>query len=177
MQLEKEIEKLSRKLDTFPVGKLLHRTCGKYIKWYRKENNTITYLDKKQKQLLKELTLKKYLLALSSDYENEKYRLDSYLKHYTKYPPIAPNMLLDTSCYSKQLSSYFKPVSAEIQEWMEAPYEKNPKHLENLKHISIFGHKVRSKSESLIDLCLQNYNIPFRYECALHLDEIGRAHV
>ena len=80
-------------------------------------------------------------------------------------------MLLDTSCYSKHLESYFKPISTEIQKWMEAPYEKNSKHPENLKHISLFGHKVRSKSESLIDLCLQNYNIPFRYECALHLDE------
>lgn len=55
---------------------------------------------------------------------------------------------------------------------MNAPYDKNPVHIENLIHRSSSGNYVRSKSEMMIDMILHVNNIPFRYECALHLDNL-----
>ena len=54
---------------------------------------------------------------------------------------------------------------------MISPYQQNKKYPEQLCHKTISGNLVRSKSEALIDMCLCNHNIPFRYECALELGE------
>ena len=42
-------------------------------------------------------------------------------------------------------------------------------HPEQLSHLSISGHILRSKSEVIIDTALFSNRIPFRYECALSL--------
>lgn len=74
--------------------------------------------------------------------------------------------------YKALLVPYFTPQSQEVSEWMNASYERNPKHPELLIHKSSSGNLVRSKSESLIDTFLFLNKIPFRYECALQLGEI-----
>ena len=56
-------------------------------------------------------------------------------------------------------------------EWMHSSYEKNTAYPEQLIHKTITGEKVRSKSEAFIYSCLIAKKIPFRYECALHLDK------
>ena len=55
---------------------------------------------------------------------------------------------------------------------MNSSYQKNPNYPEQLIHKSISGNLVRSKSEAFIDMVLHINKIPFRYECALQLDEI-----
>ena len=42
-----------------------------------------------------------------------------------------------------------------------------------LKHPCPSGNVVRSKSEAMIDLLLNQYGIPYRYECELKLDNIS----
>ncbi len=54
---------------------------------------------------------------------------------------------------------------------MNAPYEQNPKHPEQLIHKTASGKLVRSKSEAMIDLYLYTKQIPYRYECSLQLGE------
>lgn len=55
---------------------------------------------------------------------------------------------------------------------MNAPYDKNLNHPENLIHRTSSGNYVRSKSEMMIDMFLHVNNIPFRYECALELNSL-----
>lgn len=50
------------------------------------------------------------------------------------------------------------------------PFDKNPQFPERCIHKTSSGNLVRSKSEALIDMLLYINKIPFRYECALHLD-------
>ena len=64
---------------------------------------------------------------------------------------------------------YFKPESQELTEWMNSPYDTNPKYPEQLIHKTASGRNVRSKSEAIIDAVLYTNRIPFRYECALNL--------
>lgn len=58
--------------------------------------------------------------------------------------------------------------------WMEAPYEKNPFHPEQLIYQTKSGILVRSKSERMIADFLSEHGIPFRYEAKLLID--GKAY-
>ena len=55
---------------------------------------------------------------------------------------------------------------------MNSPYEHNDSYPEQLIHKSLSGNLVRSKSEAIIDMYLYTNKIPFRYECALKLDDV-----
>ena len=55
--------------------------------------------------------------------------------------------------------------------WAGEPYEKNPINPEGLTCRSEYGLSVRSKSESIIASQLERYNIPFRYEALLQLED------
>lgn len=74
--------------------------------------------------------------------------------------------------YQNLLSCYLSSPTQELLDWMNTPYESNPKHPEQLTIRTSSPYYVRSKSESLIFHALQTNNVPFRYECALTLGEI-----
>lgn len=63
-------------------------------------------------------------------------------------------------------------MSKELSDWTFAPFEQSSKFPEQLVHKSPSGHFVRSKSEAMIDTLLYLKKLPFRYECALHLDNV-----
>jgi len=73
--------------------------------------------------------------------------------------------------YQELLQGYFLPEIEEFREWMLAPYDRNTTYSENLIHKTSMGSFVRSKSEAMITHFLFTHQIPFRYECALHLEE------
>ena len=83
----------------------------------------------------------------------------------------AEDLLVNKPGYQELLSSYFKPQSQEINDWLNAPFEQNPKYPGNKIHKTSSGNLVRSKSEALIDMILYTNKIPFRYECALRLGD------
>lgn len=86
-------------------------------------------------------------------------------------PDKATQLITDNPEYANLLSSYFSPLSQELHDWSNAFYEHNPKFSEQLIHKSSSGHFVRSKSEAMIDTLLYLNKIPFRYECALYLED------
>lgn len=58
-------------------------------------------------------------------------------------------------------------------EWQNAPYEKSDYRSDLCKHVTSRGLKVRSKSELLIAEKLYAYNIPFRYEQVLRIQNVS----
>ena len=86
-------------------------------------------------------------------------------------PHKSEQMLSEHPEYQKLLSPYFKPLSKELEEWASSPYEHNTYYPECLTHQTSSGIYVRSKSESIIDTYLFINKIPFRYECALSLND------
>lgn len=80
-------------------------------------------------------------------------------------------LLTQPSGFQELLSPLFTPLSEELSTWSSSPYEINTNYPEQLIHKAASGNMVRSKSEVLIDLYLHTNKIPFRYECALHLEE------
>lgn len=168
-RLEEQIKSLEAQIAAFPEGDFFCTRNGNYYKWYQTHEKTQTYLSKKEKALAEQLATKKYLTLLSKELINEKNAIDLYLKKHSTVPPASQQLLINNSEYQKLISPLFQPLSQEAIDWMHIPYEHNNKYPELLIHKSLSGNLVRSKSEALIDMLLFTNQIPFRYECALHL--------
>lgn len=164
---------LQNKLQTLPDGKLIccDNKDGTY-KWYCSDGHQKIYIPKKNRQLAEQLATKKYLALQLEELSNEKKSIDFYLKHHHLPPNKATQLITEHPEYANLLTSYFTPLSQELKEWASAPYDHNPKFPEQLIHKSSSGNLVRSKSETLIDTLLYINKIPFRYESALHLEDI-----
>ena len=100
--------------------------------------------------------------------ENEKIALSFYLRHHSSNKK-SEQLLTSPSEYQQLLAPYFTPLSQELSNWMNCPYEHNTSHPENLIYKGVANTLLRSKSEVLIDMLLHTHKIPFRYECALQL--------
>lgn len=55
-------------------------------------------------------------------------------------------------------------AARKLMEWINAPYTKNPKNPEHLKHRTSTGEFTRSKSEVLIYEKLKEYKLAYRYD-------------
>lgn len=170
-RLNSKIKSIDLKLKTYPQSDFYCTiTRGKYYKWYKVDNNKSEYLPKSKRQLAEKLAVRKYLLLLKKDLIQERKAIQFYLKHHHSDAGES-EQLLENPAYQELLNPYFKPISQELIDWANAPYEKNSSYPEQLIHKTASGNIVRSKSEAIIDLFLYTNKIPFRYECPLQLGQ------
>ena len=170
--LQTQILQLQNQLKELPEGKLVISHNGKYLKWYVSDGHTKTYIPKKNLAFAEQLAQKKYLLSKMERLLQEKRALDSYLKLCPEHLANTDDELLLNPDYMALLSSSFKPTSQILKQWQEEIYETNQNYPEHLIHRTRSGIMVRSKSEAMIERFLYTNKIPFRYECALHLDNM-----
>ena len=170
-RLTQEADSIRKQLFSLPEGKLLCAGNGKYIKWYRSDGHKHTYIRKKDRALAEQLAFRKYLMFRLESIEKELYALNFYLKHHNPNADDSYLSLLTSPGYSELLKPYFYPLSAQLNEWMHAPFESNPIYPESLIHPVPNGLMVRSKSEALIAMHLHSLGIPFRYESPLLLGD------
>ena len=130
------------------------------------------YIPKSNRSLAERLTLKKYLTHKLEEDLDELHALDLYLRHHNTSTPKSEQMLTDHPEYQRLLSPHFKPLSKELEEWANAPYNRCDYQPASLSHKTSSGIYVRSDSEILIDTLLFLNKIPFRYECALSLGDV-----
>lgn len=168
-RLDEQINSLHTQIKSLPEGKIICTPNGKGYKWYRSDGHKSVYIPKSERKLAEQLAIKKYLQQIEVDCIQEKIAIDFYLRHHSKSK--AEDLLINKQGYQELLSSYFKPQSQEIVDWINAPFEQNSKYPENRIHKTSSGNLVRSKSESLIDMVLYTNRIPFRYECALQMGD------
>lgn len=171
-QLEKQIHDLEIQLKKLPEGKLYCTRDGKSFKWYQHTDKKDVYLGKKKRHLAEMLAKKKYLTLLQEDLICEKRAIDFYLRHHKIRPWKSEQFSIEKPQYQELLQQFFKPASLELQEWATSSYTQNINHPEHFIHSTPNGINVRSKSEALIAMILDNNQIPFRYECELKLDSL-----
>lgn len=171
LRLESQINSVQSQIERLPKGKLISTRNGKQNKWYWSDGHTPVYLPKKEKQLAQQLAHKKYLSLQLKNMVQEKKAIDFYLRHHNPNSYQAEQSLINSPEYGDLLKPFFTPLSQELDDWMNATYEKNTNFSENLVHKTYSGNLVRSKSEALIDMFLYQNQIPFRYECILQLGE------
>lgn len=166
-RLDEQINSLQSQIESLPKGKIICTPNGKGYKWYHSDGHKSVYIPKSERNLAEQLAIKKYLKQIVVDCVQEKKAIDFYLRHHN--PSKAEDLLVNKPGYQELLSSFFKPQSEEIVDWLSAPFEQNPKYPENKIHKTSSGNMVRSKSEALIDMILYTNKIPFRYECELQV--------
>lgn len=171
-KIEQKIRSLKKQLTKLPEGKLFISRSGKYTKWFRSDGKNQTYIPKQQRQLAEKLALKKYLLLQVKHLEQEQIAINFYLRHHKEDAIQTEDFLINSIEYAELLSPYFKPISKELFEWTNSPYEQNNQYAEHLIHKAASGNYVRSKSEAMIDSALYKNKIPYRYECLLQLGDI-----
>lgn len=169
--LENQIQQLKQKLAQYPAGHMICVRNGKYIKNIHVHDGIQTNIPKKNINLVKELAEKKYFSAHLEDLLNEQSAVNTFLEHYQPYPSKT-QQLMNHPIYQKVITSSMTPLSDELEKWAKDSYEKNPAYPEQLRHSCLSGQKVQSKSEVLIAQALFLHQIPFRYECALKLNDL-----
>lgn len=168
-RLQKEIKTIQKQLKPLPPGKLICSHYDKYYKCYHSDGKKRTHIPKNNRSYAEELAKKKYLTYRLEDLLAEERAINYYLRHHKTDSGKADKLLMNFPGYRDLLSPYFQPKSKILSNWMNEPYPTNTAYPEGLKHKTITGSYVRSKSESLILLSLHNHRIPFRYECKLAL--------
>lgn len=166
-KIDGRLRRIKTSIEKLPSGKLIYSKTGKYIKWYQRNGKEKVYISREKRSTAEQLALKKYYQFLEKELLNEKHAIMAYLTQSNKNTDMIELFLSQNSELKSLLKSQFIPRSKELEEWMNASYEKNPYHLENLLHKSISGNTLRSKSEAIIDMILHTNQIPYRYECAL----------
>ena len=166
-----EIEEINKELEHLPEGNLLVYPNGNYYRWFYSENNsTRKYLSKSDEPLAVSLAQRKYL-TLRRDYLNLKANLLTSLAGDIANLEEEIDAFICNPGYSNLLEKIgdsdmeHKPHMS----WEHSEYETNPYYKEQLTYTCPSGNMVRSKSEVFIDMALNKYSIPYRYECKLQL--------
>ena len=170
-RLEEQIKSIDLELKKLPCKNIFCTRNGKHFKWYETDGKTSKYIPKSERIYAEKLAGKKYLSLLREDLQQEISAIDFYLRHHNPVGKKAEQLLTSNPAYAELLAPYFKPISQELHEWMNSPYEHNVLHPEKLVYKTSAGVCVRSKSEALIVMILYLKKIPFRYEALLQLGD------
>ncbi|MBR5281027.1 MAG: hypothetical protein IKU26_08695 [Clostridia bacterium] len=170
-RLSQELDQINKKLPKLPAGRLTYVRSGHTVKWYHHLNGKRIYIPKSNRKLAVQLALKRYLQKKKQDITRKMQGLHHYLKTNAPESDKAPNVLTDPN-YADLLADILKPIPREIAAWEQAPYAKSTKYPNQLRLQTVNGLTVRSKSESIIALCLYTHRIPFHYEERLTLSGV-----
>ena len=178
LQLEKELQKSKTFLESAPKGALICQKTPHGVKWMQLQqtkdsemSRKRTYIPQKNKVLAEQLALKKYHKYKIQEINEELKALNAYLKYHKENPSKMTLKILNTAGFQELLQPVISPFSEELKQWMYAPYEKNPLYPEQRNIKTLSGQNVRSKSESLIAMKLTEFQVPFRYEAKLYLED------
>ncbi|MDD3252471.1 MAG: hypothetical protein PHV18_07920 [Lachnospiraceae bacterium] len=169
--LKADIQKLAQELEGFPTQNLLANKNGKYKKYYICNGAHPIYVHKKELPLAQTLALKKFKTLQYEEKCCEQALLKDFLSACQKQKKKSLELLQADSLYSELLQTRLQALCPKNQDWASADYLRNPNHPEHLIHQTLSGHPVRSKSEVIIANALFLNQIPYRYECALQLND------
>ncbi len=170
-RLEEQIKSIDLEISRLPRKHIICAKNGAHYKWYESDGKTCSYIPKKKREYAEKLAKKKYLTLLRNDLIQERNAIDFYLRHHVKIGGKAEELLAENAEYANLLSMYFRPISQELLEWKNSPYQHNELYQEKLIHKTSAGIYVRSKSEALITMFLNMKKIPFHYEELLMLGD------
>ena len=166
--IESELKKYKQMGKSFPEGETIVAKNNNAYKWYVKYDGKTNYLSKKQKDLARQLALKKYYQYKTEELEQELRACQEYIG-FAEMARNKTEQMMAHDEYVRLLDGQFCSASKELKKWMEEDFETNNDHPETRNIKATQGRFVRSKSEAIIDKLLYSYGIPFRYEQKLVL--------
>jgi len=145
-----------------------------YVKMNPKDKKR-KYIKKNDQQLVQALIQKDYdekvLHAAQQELNVLEQLQESYPQH--TYEAIYKNLSADRQSWVQPVEL---PTEEFVEQWKNATYPQKPFHPDLPEYYTDKGERVRSKSEILIANTLAKHNIPYKYECPLHLKGCGTIH-
>lgn len=177
MKSQKELidiyESLLREL---PQGRLVFKHISGHIYYYHIAPGTSKqqYISVKNIQLIEDLKTRRYIEEALARLKKNVKEQEKLIKKYRSYN--AADILKGLGkayCMAPYISSKVECYPIKKANTGEDEYSRMVYRREGLLHKTIFGIKVRSKSEVLIAEMLYKYGIEFEYEKPLHLVDMN----
>lgn len=169
--IARRIASIENKLVGLPEGKLICAKNREWFKWYVSDGKKSVYIPSKDKALAEALANKRYLSMRLEELKNKRKILEQLGDRYLMCSKDVEQFKNNNPGICQLLKLSQKNMSDELSEWANAEYTTNTSFTENLKFETPWGEVFRSKSESMIAMCLRERGIPYRYECALPLGD------
>ncbi len=168
-----QLAEIEKRLENAPKGRLTLTTRGKqryyYIEYNDGDKLCKKYISKSKVRLIKALAYKRYNIYLKKELENELESIEAYFNVRKKFTRPVDKMLEEYEGLKKTIFSKENIYSDYVKEWLNEPFEPNPKKREHLVVPTNTDVKVRSKSEAMIYNKLLESGLPFVYEKAVKI--------
>lgn len=173
--LEELIIKAEKSLENAPKGILRISKSGSTIQYYRRENEKDKngqYIKKKNRNLAYGLAQKEYDKEVLQAAKKRKEKLSEFQKQYL------PDQILDIyNGFSKERQNLIRPYvltqEQYVNKWENRVFNAKGFAESAPEIYTEKGERVRSKSEKIIADKLRLMDIPYLYECPLHLKGYG----
>ena len=165
--LEKELFHLEEELKVLPCGSLRCTSSKGTDQFYVNGN----YISKKQMNTIKAIAQREYDDKLVSVIKK---RLQILQQLELSYTSQEIENCFDNVCKARRklITPAFETIEVKIHRFLEEEYEPGKFDEDNTtEFITLKGERVRSKSELLISDHLNRYEIPYRYEKPIELQD------
>ena len=116
-----------------------------------------------------------YLCRILKQIDNELVLLNKNIAFYSG--PSPESYYLTLSKHRQKLFTPIIPTDEQyVEQWLSEPYEKKGFSENDPEYYTNNEERVRSKSEIIIANELKRFNIPYKYECPIYLDNFGVIH-
>lgn len=179
VNLQQIIKEKETSLQNTPEG-IINITQSPHngVQYYYKKDSSDSqkkYMKKRELPLIKKICQKDYDQKVLKSAQNELLQLERLNRNYPKqtYEEIYEKMNMNRQ---ELITPVVLPDTEFIKEWERFEYAQKPFSENSPEYYTEKGERVRSKSEILIANALNKHNIPYRYECPLHLKGYGWIH-
>ncbi len=134
-------------------------------KYYNKyENGITTYLGNEKREDVQELKRQKILFDLAERMKHNEPLMIDFLEEYQDPNPESVISCLGKAYQSDQIDLFSIHQRNGSRNWGDQPYKRSQKYPEQLKHRTMKGDMVRSKSEVIISNTYLLKRAQYRYE-------------
>ena len=174
--IKEELEKAKSLYENFshfaknsPEGSLSMKNEGIYRSCFYKGKQCMIKLRNSDNDLIRQLKLKRYAGKGLPKLKKRIKLYEQYLEYDDFYDPVEIMQNLPAQYHGLNDIPVFLDGDVNITQWKEQESQQNQMYLQNKKHMSAKGYTMRSKSEALIGLRLEENGLDFKYEPMLQL--------
>ncbi len=173
-----ELEEIDKRLEKAPKGRLAITKRGNqryyYVLFSDGDKTIKKYINKSNVKLIKALGQKRCDIYKKKELVNELQSIDAYFDVRKKAPKSLEEKLEENEGLKEVFFDKNNTFSDYVKEWLNEPFEPNPKNPEHLVVPTNTDVKVRSKSEAMIYNKLLESGLPFVYEKAVKIGGVTR---
>lgn len=163
-KINSEIKYLTKTIDSLPEGTATVNSGGHRKRMTGSVNGEKRFFSRDELPLVQSLIYKKYLTKRRDELIGAQKLMNHYIRFTKTDLGKAEKYLMDNPARAELIKDFLTKDDRSFKVWMSAPDPCAAPHQEKRTEETLFGLKVRSKSEVMIATYLYENGIPFRYE-------------